>query len=473
MTKTTTETFKDVGSHFALAPFEPIIQPIINDVLKEHGKEKYRKGTILTPCLLIWLCIALTFRRSLNYSKTLSWLLSGFRWKFLNFTQSIVKDSAISHARLKMGVDVFRSIFNRFVSTFQNAPMPDFYGFITVMFDGTSLTMPDTQSNCNKFGKHKSGRGYGAFPQMRVLALMTLTARRIIDIAYAPYKGKKTGEKTLMFQILKRCPKDKRLFLFDAGFYSFNLAYYMYQYGLQYILKIATSVKLKPIAGSHMPDGSYLAKIQGKIVTRVNPENGRKTWTKIEIQVRVIHFCFPGFRPVRLITSLSDSAINAIEIVKHYHKRWDIEIAFDEIKTRQCATLKGQMPTIFRSKHCELVEQELYALLITYNLIRSLIKEATEVKNADPLLISFTETLALIIECAPNMSAYTGNKKKQKRTFLLQMIAEAKIDRPRRQRRNPRVVKIKMSNFKRKRSTDKSECTNFMQDVKIIYQKAA
>jgi len=71
------------------------------------------------------------------------------------------------------------------------------------------------------------------------------------------------------------------------------------------------------------------------------------------------------------------------------------------------------------------------------------------------------------------MSAYTGNKKKQKRTFLLQMIAEAKIDRPRRQRRNPRVVKIKMSNFKRKRSTDKSECTNFMQDVKIIYQKAA
>ncbi len=45
-----------------------------------------------------------------------------------------------------------------------------------------------------------------------------LTAR--LDIAYAPYKGKKTGERTLMFEILKRCSKNKCLFLFDAGFYS-------------------------------------------------------------------------------------------------------------------------------------------------------------------------------------------------------------------------------------------------------------
>ena len=64
-------------------------------------------------------------------------------------------------------------------------------------------------------------------------------------------------------------------------------------------------------------------------------------------------------------------------------------------------------------------------------------------------------------------------RKKKERLFLLQMIANSKIDRPRRPRRNPRAVKVKMSNFKRKRSTDKSECTNFMQDVEILYQEAA
>ena len=114
----------------------------------------------------------------------------------MNFSKKIVSDGTISHARSKMGVDVFRTIFQRFSSIFKDVA-PDFHGLITVMFDGTSMTMPDTESNWKKFGKHKSGRGYGAFPQIRAVALMALCARRIIDIAYAPYKGKKTGERTL------------------------------------------------------------------------------------------------------------------------------------------------------------------------------------------------------------------------------------------------------------------------------------
>jgi len=51
----------------------------------------------------------------------------------------------------------------------------------------------------------------------------------------------------------------------------------------------------------------------------------------------------------------------AEEIVKHYHKRWDIELAFNEIKNRQCATLKGQLATVFLRDTAELVKQELYA----------------------------------------------------------------------------------------------------------------
>ena len=314
-----------------LAPFEPIIQPIIDDVLREYKKAKYRKGTILTPCILVWLCFALALRRDSNYNKTLNWLFAGFRWKSLDFCKKIVTDGAISHARKKMGVDVFRTIFHRFSSVFKDVPS-DFHGLITVMFDGTSMTMPDTESNRKKFGKHKSGRGYGAFPQVRAVALMALCARRIIDIAYAPYKGKKTGERTLMFEILKRCSKKSCLFLFDAGFYSFDLANYMYENGTQYILKIASSVKLKAISGSQMADGSYLSEIMGKVVVSVNPDSGRKRWKKVKIVVRVIHFQIPGFRSVRLITSLLDPTITAQEIIAHYHKRWDIEIAFDEIK---------------------------------------------------------------------------------------------------------------------------------------------
>jgi hypothetical protein len=68
------------------------------------------------------------------------------------------------------------------------------------------------------------------------------------------------------------------------------------------------------------------------------------------------------------------------------------QLAFDEIKTHQCATLRGQAPTVFRSKTAELVEQELYAMLIVYNLIRDLIHQAVAPQHKDPRLISFLES---------------------------------------------------------------------------------
>jgi hypothetical protein len=75
------EVLKQVGHSFRLEPFASMAQSILEETLAKHKKDKYRKGTILTPLLTIWLVLALTLRRDLNYHKTLNWLISGFRWK--------------------------------------------------------------------------------------------------------------------------------------------------------------------------------------------------------------------------------------------------------------------------------------------------------------------------------------------------------------------------------------------------------
>ena len=221
MIRDAVEVLKEIGPSFKLEPFASIIQPIIEQVLNEHNKNKFRKGTILTPQLMVWFVLALTLRRDINYPKILNWLISAFRWLHLDFPTQIVADGAITRARIKLGVDVFRCIFNRIISSFKDTIKPDFYQWKTVIFDGVAMCMPDTKSNVKKFGKHKSGRGSGAFPQLRAMALMTLLTRRVLDLSYAAIKGKKTGEKTLMLKILKRCKATNFLFLFDAGFYSF------------------------------------------------------------------------------------------------------------------------------------------------------------------------------------------------------------------------------------------------------------
>jgi hypothetical protein len=251
------------------------------------------------------------------------------------------------------------------------------------------------------------------------------------------------------------------------GFILFFLAWYMKQTEHNFIMKVSKSIKLCAMKGSPLPDGSYLAVLKGKIQDTAGSTNGRKKWIKDEIIVRVIVFQIPGFRPVRLITTILDLAITAKEIVIHYHRRWDIELSYDEIKTHQCATLRGQIPTIIRSKRADLVEQELYAMLITYNLIRSLIYEAASRHDKDPLFISFLDSLQLIIDAVPLMT------QRDQFDYLLELIADSPIDRPRRPRVNSRVVKVKMSKFKRKRSSDKSTYRNFEEGLKIIAQEEA
>lgn len=467
------DDFKQIGKSFSLAPFAEVLQPIIEEVLVEQGLDKSRKGTLLVPTVLIWLVLSLTIRRDMNYHKVLNWMVSGFRWLagLLPPTSKIVSDGAVSHARVRMGIEVFRLIFIKLVASFEEIE-PDFQGRVSAAFDGSTGTMPDSEANCKEFSKPNSGRGQAAFPQLRLVALLAVSARLILDVAYGAYTGKGTGERALMRQILARQCNQALLFLLDAGLYSIEMIWTIIDGTQEFLVKVPKTVKLKRI--KTLPDGSYLALLTGKIIDPDNPKrkNGDNRWKKVEMTVRVIDCVIPGFRPFRLMTNILDADITARELALHYHNRWDIEIAYDEIKTHQCATLRGQSPTTFRSKRPDLVGQELYAMLIMYNLVRLLIIQATAASGKDPRSISFLDTLQHIIDAAPLITAIDIKKRHERFNYLLALIADCDIDRPRRHRINPRVVKVKMSKFRRKNKKDKSESQNLEKELKILDKSA-
>jgi hypothetical protein len=382
----------------------------------------------------------------------------------------LVKDGTISKARVRLGVAVFRELFKKLVTSFKPIK-PDFHGLITVVFDGTTGSMPDTAVNEEKFGKPKSGKKKGPFPRLRLMSLLAVSGRLVLDVAYAAYCGKGTGERALMLKILEQLVRTNLLFLQDAGLYAFYIVWEIEQKGQKFIIKLPKGVKPKPI--KYLPDGSYLAELKGKIEDPEKPstKDGRKRWQEVKLMVRVIEIEIPGFRPHRLITNLLDEEITARELALHYHQRWDIEISYDEIKTHQCATLRGQCPTTFRSKRPDLVEQELYAMLIMYNLIRGLIFEAAREHHKDPRFISFLDALQHMIDAAPFMTALGSEQREAQYAYLLAVIADCDIDRPRRARLNPRVVKIKTSKFRRKGANDRSQKRDLAQKLKIIDPK--
>jgi len=70
-------------------------------------------------------------------------------------------------------------------------------------------------------------------------------------------------------------------------------------------------------------------------------------------------------------------------------------------------------------------------------------------------LDAFQHTLR--VDAAPILTAATPDRRELKRTYLLTLLADCQIDRPRRPRLNPRVIKVKMSNGARKTADHKSE----------------
>jgi hypothetical protein len=388
------------------------------------------------------LVLVLTLRRDLNalssifdYDKALNWMVSGFRWlrDWLLAKAKLVSDGAISHARVQWGVEVFRALLAKLVVSFKPLPA-DFHGRTSVVFDGSTGTMPDTEPNQAAFGKPKARKDEAAFPQVRLMALLAVAHRRLLEVAFAPYTGKGTGERAWVRGIVEGLICQGLLFLLVED-----------------------------------------ARQSDDVDAPATP-TGRKRWKTVTLTVRVIRIEIPGFRPFWLMTNLLDPAITAREIASHYHRRWDMEIAYDEIKTHQCATLRGQSPTTFRSKPCawpqdrrpELVKQEIYALAIMYNLVRTLISQTASEHGQDPQAISFLDALQQIIDAVPLMTADTAEHREKKRPYLLAVIADCLIDRPRRPRLNPRVVKVKMSKFACKRPIHKSETRDLAKELKIV-----
>jgi hypothetical protein len=343
---------------------------------------------------------------------------------------------------------------------------PDFHGLLSLAIDGTGLTMPDTPENVERFRKPGSGRGTAAFPQMRLVGLVAVTTQAIFDVAFGPYCGKKTGEKTLGMQLILENARAGILFLLDRGFYGFEFVDTILGKEADFLIRVPDGPKLRRIRRSTLQDGSYYAWLVGKLVVGVRPD-GRKPWRKVKHKVRVLGYEIRGFRRARLATSLLDPTVTAQEIVCHYHRRWEIELAYDSIKTHQCATRTGQCRMIFRSKAPELLEQELYAMLTLYNLLRDLINQAAKKHDLDPLAISFVDTLHPVRDAIPLMQRAPVERLRFVYEQLLENIAACVMTRRRRKRAYPRVVKVKMSNFRLKRPGHKQQLRDFETETKI------
>ncbi|KAA2248885.1 IS4 family transposase, partial [Solihabitans fulvus] len=234
--------------------------------------------------------------------------------------------------------------------------------------DGTTLTLPDTPNILTRLTKQKGNHGGTGYPQTRLVALLACGTRTLIDAAFGPTT---TGETTYTPQLL-RSLHTGMILLADRNFASASLLTDIATTGAHVLVRLKNS-RTTPILARYR-DGSYLSVLGGLRVRVIDAEitittsAGRHTGT------------------YRLATTLLDPHRHpAGELITLYHQRWEIETAYLELKS---SILGGR---VLRARTPAGVEQEVYALLVTYQLLRTAMADATSTRpDLDPDRASFT-----------------------------------------------------------------------------------
>lgn len=103
----------------------------------------------------------------------------------------------------------------------------------------------------------------------------------------------------------------------------------------------------------------------------------------------------------RLITTILDPKVApAVELAALYPERWEIESAFDELKTH----LRGRQ-MLLRSKTPALIRQEFYGLMMAHFAIRGLMHEAALKAEIDPDRLSFIHAVRVVRRTMPHFAA--------------------------------------------------------------------
>lgn len=415
------------------------------------GKER---ACVLSRRFVMWLVLCFPLYRSESIASILRRLVAGLRGRIPNLPLDVVGDDAVAHARRRLGPEPLRRFFEGLGKTADAGTR--FHGFRVLAIDGVRMMMPDTPENAAFFGKPNSWRGEAAFPQLLVTGLICARSREVIDATLAKATASERPEAvTLLRSVI---PND--LLLLDRGFYGAPYFKLVVDRSAHFLGRANKLAHLKPVRGQSRAKrrGDYIAEISASVplapgeVPAPHRTKPRTKTKKVTVRVRVIEYRVRGFQRVRLVTSLLDPTITAREIIALYHERWEFEIAGDETKVHLSSAPAGTPPTTLRSKTPGNVTQEVYALLAVHSLIRRTMGKAASRVDCSPLHLSFLGSLRVIQQTALVMSLAPARRLPQLYDELLRDIAASRIDRPRRPRRYPRVVKRKMSNYALKRS---------------------
>lgn len=404
-----------LGELTRIVPFE-----MVDAVLAEAGGMQQRLR-MLPSRVVVYLLLAAGLFAEVGYLGVWGKLVAGLD----GLDVARPSGTALWHARLRVGVKPLRALFDLLRGPAASPRTAGVWwcGLLVAAIDGTVLDVPDCPSTVAALGRNRSQHGQAGYPQIRLVALVACGTRAVIDAVFGP----KTAGETTQAQRLLRSLHAGMIVLLDRGFDSNSFLAALAATDADFLVRL--NGNRKPPMLRRYRDGSYLSLIAG-IRVRI-----------IECEIAICTTAGTHTGVYRLATTLLDwQRFPALEVVKLYHERWEVESAYLEIKS----TLLGRR--VLRSRHLALIAQEIYSLLAVYQIVRIAIADATDTGGADPDRASFT----IAVQTARDLIAQAANVIAETSIDLVGSIGRRLLDNlmpSRRLRISPRAVKRPLSRY--------------------------
>jgi hypothetical protein len=403
---------RDLASLGVLGAFVP--RDVVDAVINRRGLGARRSDGKLPPWSVAYLNMLLGLYPDDDYEELAFKVAPLVAWSRGQAVGVPASPGAVTQARDRLGWEVMAEVFEQVaVPVAQEVTEGAFLGSRRMMaIDGFEVDVADSPANVAEFGRSGGEANPSAFPKVRVVAVTECASRAVVSAQMGPIAGKGTGERSLAGCLWDGLTPDM-LLLADRGFYSWGGWAAAADTGADLLWRVGDGLALPVV--EKFADGSYLSVI-------IDPQvRGRRRPALLEAAtsgrmpdpgearfVRVVEYDVPD-RPgnghgelVVLITTITDPAeTSAQSLAEAYHRRWDAETAFDQVKEHLRPPGK-----VLRSKSPDLVRAELYGLLLTQWALAKLICDAATEAAIEPGRVKHLRAIRIVRRHATSEAAF-------------------------------------------------------------------
>jgi hypothetical protein len=420
----------------ALSTFETHIDPEwIEEALSATGTATLRRRRLPAE-QVIWLVLGMALLRDRPMHEVVSRLDLALPGRG---GESRVAASTVSQARQRLGARPMKWLFERCSErwAFESAREFQWHGLSVFALDGTTLRVADSGENRAHFGLFHNRFGASGYPLVRLVTLAAVSSHLIAAAAFGPHTE---SEKSFAHDLWEKVPDDA-VVLVDRAFFDASLFLRLQRLpNRHWMIRAKTSNKWH--VHLKLAPGDVLAEMQVSNSARSKDPTLPKSFF-----VRAVRYQLDPKQPEQwLLTSLLDHRrYSASDLVALYHQRWELELAYDEIKTH----MLDRRETI-RSRSPVGVAQELWGILLTYNLVRLEMQNIAREAQLPPSRIGFVAAMRFIRDEWAWCAVANPGTIPQKLARMRQDILAFVLPKRRTKRRYPRAVKIKGTKYPKK-----------------------